>query len=226
MGRPIGTRVATPTNLAIHLHGAAAGLACGIGLLKDGAESTAGKQSTAGEAAVAILGEVLSDLRALSTAVLETAPPPRLPIDLRESLIRSAHLLAIQLELEIIGDPDWLAPNLRELVELAAQEALRNVRRHSGAAACRISLDASACPFLLRVRDWGVGLQPGPRADHGLALTRRFAEDAGCDLRIESQAGWGTELTLVGPLCARDRTSPRRLAEVSDLRSEVAEKTP
>jgi signal transduction histidine kinase len=226
MGRPLGTRAATPTNLAVHLHGAAAGLACGIGLLKDGAKSAAGKQTPMAEAAVAIFGEVLADLRELSSAVLEAAPPPRRPIGLRESLIRSSDLLAIQLELEIIGEADWLAPNVRELIELTAEEALRNVRRHSGAAACRISLDASACPFLLQVRDWGVGLQSGPQSGHGLALTRRLAEDMGCDMRIESQPGWGTELTLVGPPCARHRAMTGGLARRSTTRSEVADKTP
>jgi signal transduction histidine kinase len=226
MPRRIETAASTPANLAVRLHGAAASLACGIGLLKDGAESSASKQTPAAAAAVAIFRAVLADLKELSEAVSEAAPPARRQIGFRESLVQAAGLLTIQLELEVIGEAGLLAPNQRELIEQTAQEALRNVRRHSGAAACRISLDASSCPFVLRVRDEGRGIQPGGQAGHGLALTRRFAEDMGCDLRIASQPGLGTELTLVGPRCARDRALPGGSPEASELRSEVAEKTP
>jgi hypothetical protein len=109
---------------------------------------------------------------------------------------------------------------------LQAARPLRNVRRHSGVRVCRISLNLSTCPFALRARDWGGRLEPEARIGDGIRLLVRLAEGMGCQLRIESLPGLGTELQLVGPPCARERTGQAEVAQVVALRSEDAEKTP
>jgi signal transduction histidine kinase len=113
------------------------------------------------------------------------------------------------------------------LVMLVSREGLRNVRRHAGAAACKITIDLASCPFSVRVRDWGAGLPEGTRVGGGIELLQRMAVDVGCELGVASQPGLGTDLVLVGPLCTRDRvTTPGDVGPRPDSNSSVDNLTP
>ena len=202
------------TGLSVRLHDTTSGLAVGIGLFKGLFEPGGPDRTQDAERVLAILKDVLIRLRQLSGAVANPDSHSVRRLDLRASVIREAKHLSVSLEFEVTGDAGRLPPNQAELIDLVSREALRNVRRHSGASACRINLDVSRCPFVWRARDWGAGLQAASRASNGLALIQRLAAEMGCELSISSQPGLGTELVLAGPKCAN------QLA-----RSEVADET-
>ncbi len=78
-----------------------------------------------------------------------------------------------------------------------AQEALRNVERHSGASGVTVSLRQRDGGLLLTVRDDGVGFDPavqGGGRSLGLASMRERVELVGGTLRIDSEPGEGTAI--------------------------------
>ncbi len=79
------------------------------------------------------------------------------------------------------------------------------MKRHAGSANCRMTVDLSDCPFILRARDWGAGIGPGAQMGDGIETLRELAAAMGCELSVRSQPGLGTELTLVGRDCPRAR---------------------
>ena len=191
--------------LAVRLHDAAAGLAVGIGLLKIEAQVTHTERLQQVDQALAILVDVHANLKQLSQTPLDIGPRLNTPSDIRLGLSREAKRLGVDAEVDVDGEIEWLPANHSELVWLASREALRNVRRHSGSATCRIQLHLRGCPFVLRIRDWGRGLQPGAHFGAGIGLLQDLAAMTGCDLRMASMPGLGAELVLVGPPCAAKR---------------------
>ena len=195
------------TELAVRLHDAAAGLAVGTGLLKIDPEVTPVDRLRQTDQALSILVEVQANLKRLSSAFFDIAPRVNAPIDLQQGLKREANRLGVSVEIEVEGETSWLPANHAELIWLVSREGLRNVRRHSGSASCRIQLHLLSCPFVMRIRDWGGGLGPSAQIGAGIGLLREMAARMGCDLKIRSQPGLGTELVLVGPPCASERES-------------------
>lgn len=205
--RPVRKPKHSSADLAVRLHDAAAGLAVGIGLLKVEGEATHMVRLQQTDQALAILVEVQANLSQLSRTSADIGPRWNVPSNFPLALKREAARLGVRLELTVIGEIDWLPPNHYELVWLAGREGLKNVRRHSGTAVCRMRLDVSGCPFVLRIRDWGGGIEPKSRLGDGIGLLRQMAEGMGCSLNIASQPGLGAELVLVGPPCMRERAS-------------------
>ena len=190
--------------LLVRLHDTTTGLAIGVGLLKEaGAGSEIPRIRTA-------LEDSLANLRRLTASLDVGCATVARRTDLRDSLTQEARRLGLNLDLKLTGDDAWLPPHQAALLELGGREALRNVRRHAGTQACRVSLELANCPFEMRVRDWGSGLDSGSKAGHGLALLRELAAESGCTLSISSQPGLGTELVLTGPACPRNSERARR----------------
>ena len=82
-----------------------------------------------------------------------------------------------------------------------AQEALRNVAKHSGVRAAEVSLATTRTTLVLRVRDRGKGLQAGAKARGlGLASMVERAELAKGTLTITSREGEGTTIEANLPL--------------------------
>ena len=190
------------------LHDTSTGLAIGIGLLKGAADPVDAKFDLARTRQV--LEDSLAQLRRL-TASLAVGPrvAARAPA-VADSLATEASRLGISLQLEVRGSDAWLAPRQVELLELAGREALRNASRHSGARHCRIDLDLEGCPFSMRIRDWGSGLERGSDGHHGLGFIRQLAIEAGCTFSIASQPELGTEFVVTGPACPRQRVAEHR----------------
>ncbi len=207
--RRVGIRSA---ELAVRLHDAAAGLAVGIGLLKIDSQATHTERLRQMNQALAVLVDVQANLRRLSQAPLDIGPRPNTPSDLRLGLKREAKRLGVNAEIDFDGEIACLPASHSVLVWLASREGLRNVRRHSGSATCRIQLHLRSCPFVLRIRDWGSGLAPGANFGSGIGLLEDMAATMGCDLRIASLPGLGAELVLVGPPCAVERELQRLTA--------------
>src|SRR5579859_7365359 len=118
--------------MAARLHDVAAGLAVGIGLLKEvGATS-----QPQGKVGMEVLESVLAEVKQVS----QIPPPAHIrsrSVDLAKGLREEATRLGVELELELAGGAEWLSVQERELLRLTAREAIRNVKRHSGTAKCQ-----------------------------------------------------------------------------------------
>jgi signal transduction histidine kinase len=84
-----------------------------------------------------------------------------------------------------------------------AQEALRNVARHSGTGSVAVELRAFSGGLELAVRDTGVGFDPNrkqARPSLGLAGMRQRLSLVGGELLIDSAPGGGTSIVARAPL--------------------------
>jgi PAS domain S-box-containing protein len=90
-----------------------------------------------------------------------------------------------------------------------AQEALRNVIKHSGAQRGKVELRNLASAICLRVKDDGSGFDPGAAASQeglGLASMRERLRLVNGELSIESRPLGGTQIEARVPLCATGST--------------------
>jgi two-component system, NarL family, sensor histidine kinase UhpB len=87
-------------------------------------------------------------------------------------------------------------------VARVVQEALANVRRHSGARRARVTLGTAGGEALVEVEDDGRGLEPGEPAGMGLTGMRERAQELGGELEVEGEQGVGTRVLLRVPLAA------------------------
>ena len=100
-------------------------------------------------------------------------------------------------------DVDQPTPALSLCLYRVAQEALRNVARHSGAGSVQIALRAIGGCLELAVRDNGVGFDPSrkqSRPSLGLAGMRQRLALVDGELLIKSGPGGGTSIVARAPL--------------------------
>lgn len=106
--------------------------------------------------------------------------------------------------------PHEPAHEVKVLFYRAAQEALANIARHSGATRVEMELEAKDGTIVLTIRDDGRGFDPLTVASApasiesgiGLRSIREEAADLGAKLEIKSGAG-GTTLSVTAPFAAR-----------------------
>ena len=82
------------------------------------------------------------------------------------------------------------------------QEALSNVRKHSGASEVQVSMRRGP-EYVFEVRDNGCGFEPGENASNlhvGLSIMRERATRAGAELEVKSGHGTGTTVRLCMPV--------------------------
>ena len=109
-------------------------------------------------------------------------------------------------------DVDQPTPALSLCLYRVAQEALRNVARHSGASSVEIALRAIGGGLELAVRDNGVGFDPSrkqSRPSLGLAGMRQRLALVDGELLIKSAPGGGTSIVARAPLKPRRRAVNR-----------------
>jgi len=86
------------------------------------------------------------------------------------------------------------------------QEALSNVRKHSGAARVWVNVRQSP-PWRVEVRDDGCGFTPSPDTPDGihvgLRIMRERARRVGADVEVVSAPGAGTRIVMTLPLPER-----------------------
>jgi PAS domain S-box-containing protein len=90
----------------------------------------------------------------------------------------------------------------KESVELLRilQEALANVRRHSGARNVEVGLRTDDESILIEVADDGRGFDPGSaRAGIGLSAMRERVEGLGGEIEVRSRPGEGTKVMVMVP---------------------------
>ena len=95
---------------------------------------------------------------------------------------------------------ETLAPGAQEAIFRVVQEALANVGRHARAVRVAVSIGSAGGDVVLTIRDDGAGFDPeeGSRG-MGIANMRARAEELRGRLKLESQPGNGTSLTLFVP---------------------------
>ena len=88
-----------------------------------------------------------------------------------------------------------------------AQEALNNVIKHSRATEVRIDLSCHGESAQLNISDNGTGFDTGRSTGHlGLRIMGERAESCDASLRIESELGNGTRVTVIWPRVERKET--------------------
>ena len=114
-----------------------------------------------------------------------------------ETLVELNRQMAPQRVLELaVGDgfpTDLIGDAGNELLHIV-QEALANVRRHSGSSHARITLGREGDELLAEVEDNGRGFEPGSDTGIGLTGMRERANALGGELEIESKLGEGAKV--------------------------------
>jgi signal transduction histidine kinase len=167
---------------------------------------TAGAQQTEDPETAALLREAASGtrrtIRELRSLLVDIYPP-----DLhRTGLGAALHDLVaplgprgIEAELDVPASL-VLRPELETLFYRSAQEALRNVARHSGAAHVLVSVASDDAHARLIVEDDGRGFDGVVEEGHlGLRLLADLAHEAGGELELNSSSS-GTRICVQAPL--------------------------
>lgn len=100
--------------------------------------------------------------------------------------------------------PATVTPELALALFRITQEALNNIRKHSGATMVTVDLSRIRSEVVLSVSDNGIGLAVGggrPRAGRGIGLgsMRERAESNGGRIEFDSKTGVGTTLRVHAP---------------------------
>ncbi|HEU5355600.1 MAG TPA: sensor histidine kinase [Actinocrinis sp.] len=135
----------------------------------------------------------------------------RLPDALRQLAEDWQRTSGIPVRVEIDGDPITLQPALEVVLFRAAQEALANVAKHSGATRAGLTLTYTSDIVALDVLDDGSGFDPsadipsreaaqtGTGTGYGLEAMRSRLRQVGGSLIVESTPGEGTTLSANVP---------------------------
>ncbi len=161
----------------------------------------------------------LEDLHIHASAALESLR--RSAQDLRPRIIDDLGLIAaiewmaenfiedygIDTQFEVIGVEQGLTDEVQLLLFRIAQEALTNIRRHAEASRAWITLEFGEKKVVLTIKDNGKGFEMPQRMGDlasagklGLAGMQERAELIGGSLRIQSEPGKGTTVTIEVPI--------------------------
>ncbi|MEO7267896.1 MAG: sensor histidine kinase [Knoellia sp.] len=120
-----------------------------------------------------------------------------------EALARLADTMTretgIQVSSSVAGEPAPLGGNAEVVVLRCAQEALSNVRRHSGAQTAAVTLAYEPERVALEVIDDGSGFDPATASGFGLDGLRSRATELGGDVTIARGTPSGTRLVMELP---------------------------
>jgi signal transduction histidine kinase len=137
----------------------------------------------------------------LRTLLVDIYPPELHRAGLAASLadvLGSARARGLETSLDV--DPDLgLEPEAEALFYRIAQEAIRNVVKHAGAAAVSVDVFATETGARLVVEDDGRGFDPSTveaEGHFGLRVLEDLALEAGGELQIDSATGAGTRVVV------------------------------
>ena len=119
---------------------------------------------------------------------------------IESQLRRFSAQTGVQAKLTTEGNADELDSDKEIVIYRVAQEALSNVAQHASARHVDLGLSSNGHGVALTIRDDGCGFDTGSEHDSlGLSGMAERARLLGGELRIESQPGGGTALTLRVP---------------------------
>jgi PAS domain S-box-containing protein len=145
------------------------------------------------------------------TLTNELSPPVLYELGLEAALQwladRAREQHGLTAEFEDDGQPKPVGPEVRTVLFQAARELLVNVAKHARATRCQVSIRRAGNDIEIRVEDDGSGFDPaaaggGGTGGFGLFNVRERITRLGGAVRIDSQPGEGTRVTLAVPLAA------------------------
>jgi PAS domain S-box-containing protein len=124
-----------------------------------------------------------------------------------EYLVHDAQSLGLALDFHHNMPAERLAPMLEATIFRIAQEAVKNVERHSQASSARIELVQEGSQVKLTISDKGLGFDPMqiPEGHYGVQGMQERARLVGGTLSIQSSPGLGTQVIAEFPLLMSDR---------------------
>ena len=149
--------------------------------------------------------EVLTDVREGILALRTQTGPERGLGEAVDSFMRRWEDQS-GIEGEIEYDPDLrLSPNVELQLLRIVQEALSNVRKHSGATRARVELKRLDSKLVVHVEDDGTGFEsdasrPGDSPRFGLAIMRERAASIGGTIGFDSAPGRGVKVQVEVPM--------------------------
>jgi signal transduction histidine kinase len=148
------------------------------------------------EQSIASLEELITELR--PAALDDLGVDAALGI-LVSRMLPSGGEIECELEVDLAHgagrSPTRLAPELEATIYRIVQEALNNVRKHSGAKRVRVSVIEDPEHVTVAVRDDGTGFEPGAGSGRfGLSGMRERVQLADGELEITSAPGEGTQV--------------------------------
>jgi signal transduction histidine kinase len=154
-------------------------------------------------------GEIAGDLHNLSHAL---HPSKLQTLGLQTAIHALCRDVSLQGEVRVAFTPGPLPQSVDPAVSLClyriAQEALRNVARHSGARDAQMRLTQDGGHLVLQVADAGAGFDPNAQhAGLGLVSMRERVAFLNGRLSIEAAAGGGTRIEVRVPLAPTNRES-------------------
>jgi PAS domain S-box-containing protein len=160
----------------------------------------------------------VEEIRTLAESILRNVR--RFSRDLRPSLLDDLGLVpavewltedlsqqsGVRSQLDVIGIPRRMEPDVELSLFRIAQEAISNVRRHARATQVTVRLSFADKRVRLQIRDNGAGFVPSERAADlssarglGLRGMRERAELIGGAFSVTSEAGKGTVVEVTAP---------------------------
>jgi signal transduction histidine kinase len=147
-----------------------------------------------------VLETTLANLRGmLRTLRTREVGPAGLVGDLNDMANAYQRFHGLDVLLKVQGDETQLTRVQQEAVFQVVREALSNVRRHSQSGTCLVTCNFAEQPFLVEIRDWGVGIVDQNSDGFGLIGMRERAAGIGGRIEVASVPGRGTTVVLVGP---------------------------
>jgi signal transduction histidine kinase len=111
----------------------------------------------------------------------------------------------IQVDFANENVPNSVPPDIALCLFRIAQEALRNVKRHSGASRAEVRLEGMKNGISLRIEDKGIGFDSSrSRAGLGIRSMQERIRLLGGRFDIRSQSGEGTVITVSVPLAVKE----------------------
>ncbi|MNV38660.1 Sensor histidine kinase LiaS [compost metagenome] len=162
--------------------------------------------------------ECYSDVRELLVHFRTRTNDEDIESALRATLSKFEHQTGMATTLGMVGHGLPLAPDLQIQVLHMVQEALSNVRKHSGAT--RVDLLVHRHPrWRFEVQDNGKGFDvatvPPDSLHVGLGIMRERAHRVGAVLQVESTPGQGTRVCIELPTVTAATTMPSQSAPPS-----------
>jgi signal transduction histidine kinase len=104
----------------------------------------------------------------------------------------------LTVHIELDESPQRLRTEAEAELLRIAQEAITNVRKHSGAQNLWVTVRTAPPSALLRIEDDGLGLGPGRADSYGMEIMRERADRLGAGLSVSPREGGGTvvEVTM------------------------------